>query len=200
LKLSGLALVCAIALSVATVAVGNRPNRRHWSHYANARWKFCVDYPSAWTATELQDGSGITLYPHADADSSSSPYLSISGVPDQPDVDNANIVFDDSPPLDLDGNFTRSLESLREYGHASGIRVLEKRPLKFQGFDALRTRIRYRTASNGEQLADDTFWINREYVIFTAVLFGTPRQVRALEPVYRDIVMQRFQLVCSAKR
>jgi len=199
-KRGGLAVLCAMVLGVATTGAGNRLNRKHWSHYRNTRWGFCVDYPADWKSSELQDGSGVTLYPRAHGNSTNGPYFSISGVPDQPDVDNANIVLDDSPPLDLDGNFARSLESLREYDHASDIRVLGNRRLKFQGFDALRTRIRYRTPPDRKELADDTFWVNKEYVIFTAILFGPSRQVRELEPVYRDIVMHRFQLVCPAGR
>jgi hypothetical protein len=49
----------------------------------------------------------------------------------------------DSPPLDLKGNFAGMLQNLRECGHASDIRVVAKRAFEFQGFDALRTSILY---------------------------------------------------------
>jgi hypothetical protein len=99
--------------------------------------------------------------------------------------------------------FARTLDNLREYGHASDIRVLEKRRLEFQGYDALKTKFVYQTGGDqaaATQWADETFWINKEYVIFTAVLFGQPDQVRRLEAVYQDIVTHRFQLDCPAKR
>jgi hypothetical protein len=153
--------------------------------------------PARWKAIALTDGSGVTLHPDAAADPGSGPYISISGLPDQPDVDNANIVLDDSPPLSLKGNFSRALESLREYDRASDIRVLEKRTLEFQGFDALNTSIRYRRAANSTELADDTLWINKEYIIFTAALIGRPRQVHELEPIYQEIVKHRFRLECN---
>jgi hypothetical protein len=198
-KARGWILGCAIVLAAGLSAANGR-QRAAWTHYKNARWGFCVDYPAQWEAKELTDGSGVTLYPDRDADTSGGPYISVSGLPDQPDIDNANIVLDDSPPLNLDGNFTRALDSLREYDHASDIRVLAKRTLEFQGYDALRTSIRYRTAPKGRELADETFWINKEYIIFTATLLGPPAQVRKLESVYRDMVMHRFQLVCAAAR
>ena len=197
-------LVWLFVAGAAGASAGTHRRQAGWTHYANARWGFCVDYPARWKAKALTDGSGVTLYPDTSADASSGPSVSISALPDLPDVDNANIVLDDSPVLDLEGNFARTLDNLREYGHASDIRVLEKRRLEFQGYDALRTKFVYQ-AGSGDQAgatrwADETFWVNKEYVIFSAVLFGRPDQVRRLEPVYRDIVMHRFQLVCPAGR
>jgi hypothetical protein len=199
-------IACAIALSYAGVSARGPVKAPKWTHYVNARWGFCVDYPAVWKASEPKDGSCIDLYPYPGENSGSTTYISISGVPDQPDIGNANIVLDDSPPLDLEGNFARTIESLREYDHASDIRVLEKRKLEFQGYDALRTKFLYRNRAISQagagvtQWANETLWINKEYVIFTATLFGQPDQVRRLEPVYRDIVMHRFHLVCPAKR
>lgn len=193
-------IACAIAVGAAGASAGNNQRRAEWTHYRNARWAFCVDYPAGWKATVLTDGSGVTLHPDPEADPGSRPYISISGLPDQPDVDNANVVLDDSPPLNLEGNFARSMESLREYERASDIRVLEKRKLEFQGFDALSTSIRYRTPGNGGELADETPWINKEYIIFTLTLLGRPRQVRELKPIYRDILRHRFNLECGAGR
>jgi hypothetical protein len=92
-----------------------------WTHYRDARWGFCVDYPANWKASELPDGSGVTLYAYPGSDSSNGPYISISGLPDQPDVDNANIVLDDSPPLNLEGNFSRALDSLCEASIQAGM-------------------------------------------------------------------------------
>jgi hypothetical protein len=199
MKVRGRILGCAIVLA-AGLSVANGSQRAGWTHYKNARWGFCVEYPATWKASVLADGSGVMLYPSAAAKENSGPYVSISAVLDQPDFDNAGVVFDDSPPLDLKGNFARMLQNLRVYDHASDIRVLEKGTLEFQGYDALRTSIRYRAAPNGAELADDTFWINREYVIFTAILLGQPEQVREFEPVYREIVKHRFQLVCGGKQ
>jgi hypothetical protein len=203
LRVHAAILACLIASGSAGVSAGTHRREAGWTHYANARWGFCVDYPARWKASVLKDGSGVTLYPDTSADPSSGPSVSISALPDLPDVDNANIVLDDSPVLDLDGNFARTLDNLREYGHASDIRVLEKRRLEFQGYDALKTKFVYQTGGDqaaATQWADETFWINKEYVIFTAVLFGQPDQVRRFEPVYQDIVTHRFQLDCPAKR
>ncbi len=188
-----------IVLGTAAMSATGQPRSAEWTHYRNGRWAFCVDYPAQWEANELKDGSGVMLYPDRNADPDSGPYVSISAVLDQPDFDNSGVVFDDSPPPNLEGNFARMLQNLRVYDHASDIRVLEKRALEFQNFDALRTSIGYRTV-NGADLADETLWINREYVIVTATLLGQPDRVRKLESVYRDIVMHRFQLVCPAKR
>lgn len=196
-------LACLIVAGASGVSAGTHRRKAGWTHYANARWGFCVDYPARWKASALKDGSGVTLYPDPGAGSSSGPSISISALPDLPDVDNANIVLDDSPVLDLEGNFARTLENLRRYGHASDIRVLGKRRLEFQGYDALRTKFVYQTGGDragATRWADETFWINKEYVIFSAILFGHPDEIRRLAPVYRDIVMHRFQLVCPAKR
>ncbi|MGA9884660.1 MAG: hypothetical protein WBQ34_13160 [Candidatus Acidiferrales bacterium] len=192
-------LACAIAFG-AGVSTGRTHHREKWTHYVNARWGFCVDYPAAWKATEAADKSGVTLHPRPGENSSHGPYISVTGVSDQPDVDNANIVLDDSPPLDLEGNFARSLGSLREYDHASDIRVLENRKLEFQGYAALSTKFQYRDDPDATLRSSDIFWINKEYIIFTATLLGQPEQVRRLEPVYRDIITHRFQLVCPARR
>ncbi|MGH9689468.1 MAG: hypothetical protein ACRD5K_20580, partial [Candidatus Acidiferrales bacterium] len=195
----GFILACAIAFG-AGVSAGNNHHREKWTRYVNARWGFCVDYPKDWKAEFGTDGSGIELHPYPAQDPSKATYISIGGLPDQPDVDNANIVLDDSPPLDLEGNLTRTLEGLREYNHASGIRVLQKRQLGFHGYNALSTKIGYRTPPNDTEWIDETLWINKEYIIFTATLLGQPEQVRRLEPVYRDIITHRFQLVCPARR
>ena len=196
MRLRGSMLACAIALGAGFSAANQGP-RVEWTHYANARWGFCVDYPSGWKAIALTDGSGVTLHPYAAADRGGGPYISISGLPDQPPVDNANIVLDDSPPLNLAGNFSRALDSLKQYDHASHIHVLEKRPLQFEGFDALSTSIRYRTATHGTDVANKTLWINKEYIIFTATLLGAPQEVHELEPMYHEIVKHRFRLECS---
>lgn len=200
---SATVLACVLVAGAAGVSAGKNRPQAGWTHYVNARWGFCVDYPARWKDSVLKDGSGVTLYPDAGSGPSSGPSMSISALPDLPDVDNANIVLDDSPVLDLEGNFARTLDNLRQYGHASDIRVLEKRRLEFQGYDALRTKFVYQAGGDqaaATQWADETFWINKEYVIFTAILFGHPDEVRRLEPVYRDIVMHRFQLACAAKR
>lgn len=192
-----------VAGAAGVSASKNHPQAR-WTHYVNARWGFCVDYPARWKAHVLEDGSGVRLYRDKSADPSRGPSLSISALPDQPDVDNANIVLDDSPPLDLEGNFARTLESLRKYGHALDIRVLEKRQLEFQGYAALKTKFVYQAGARHQpaaaQWVDETLWVNKEYIIFTATLSGQSDKVRRLEPVYRDIVMHRFQLVCPAGR
>lgn len=196
------AAICACAIVLAAGATGaNRgPQSASWTRYTNTRWGFCVDYPSRWNARVLTDGSGVTLYPYSGEDSSNGPYISITGLPDQPDVDNANIVLDDSPPLNLTGNFSRALDGLREYDHASDIRVLGKRTLQFQGFDALSTSIRYRMAPDGTEVANETLWINREYIIFTATLLASPQHVRDLEPAYQEIMQRRFKLDCGATK
>jgi hypothetical protein len=193
-------IACVIVVDAICVSAGNNRQRAEWMRYVNARWGFCVDYPAQWRATKLTDGSGVMLYPYPGADLKNGPYISINGLRDQPDVDNANVVLDDSPPLDLDGNFNRALDSLRQYDHASDIRVLEKRAFQFQGFAALSTSIQYRATPNGTDVANETLWINREYIIFTATLFGRPQQVRKLEPVYHDIVRHRFKLDCGATK
>lgn len=203
MKVRGAILACAIIVGATLPAAQarQRAKRANWTRYTSTRWGFCVDYPAAWKASEPKDGSGVILYPRARADARNGPYISISGVPDQPqDSDNANIVFDDSPPLDLEGNLARSLDSLREYDHASQIRVLEKRKLEFQGYEALRTKVEYREGPDAAPRSSETLWINKEYIIFTASLFGRPEQVRELEPAYRDIVKHRFRLVCSDGR
>lgn len=189
-----------IAICVVGVAAGNQWPRAAWTHYVNARWGFCVDYPAAWRASEQSDGSGVTLYPKNGADSKSDSYISIAGVPDQPDFDNANVVLDDSPPMDLEGNVTRVLGNLREYGHATDIRVFEKRKLTFQGYGALSTKYQYRNGRDGSLWLSDTLWINKEYIIITASLLGRPGEVRDLEPLYQDIVKHRFRLECGGKR
>ncbi len=198
-KAHGLILACAVAVGggFSVAKTGQLPG---WTHYVNARWGFCIDYPSGWKGSEAKDGSGVMLYPYPSRGPNSGPYISISGTPDQPDVDNANVVLDDSPPLDLEGNFRRALENLRKYDHASDIRVLERRTLEFQGYEALSTKFLYETGSNATQVADETLWINREYIIFTATLWGTPRQVDALKAAYREIVEHRFKLICGGKR
>lgn len=200
MRLASLMLACAIGLGAPTMAARNGPDRQEWTHYKNARWGFCVDYPAAWRASEPSDGSGVTLYPKNGADSKSDPYISITGVPDQPDFDNSNVVLDDSPPMDLEGNLARVLGNLRDYDHASDIRVLEKRKLTFQGFDALSTNVRYRTSTSGGDWTDETLWINDEYIIFAATVFGRPDEVSKLEPVYQEIVKRRFRLECNEKR
>jgi hypothetical protein len=195
------ALGCAIALASVAMAAGSKPGRSGWKHYVNARWGFCVDYPKEWKAKFGTDGSGIELHPFPAEDPGRATYISIGGLPDQPqDIDNANIVLDDSPPLDLEGNFARTLGALREYDHASAIRVLEKRKLEFQGYDALETKYLYEAGPSATEWQDQTLWINKEYIIFTASLIGRPEQVRRLEPIYREMVMHRFRLACPAKR
>ncbi|MGH9738919.1 MAG: hypothetical protein ACRD4X_10070 [Candidatus Acidiferrales bacterium] len=195
-KAGGFILACAIMFA-ASISAGNNRQPDEWTHYVNARWGFCVDYPASWRASEATDKLGVTLYPRPGESSRHGPYVSISGIPDQPDVDNANIVLDDSPPLDLEGNLTRRLSSLREYDHASDIRVLEKRKLAFQGYDALSTKFQYLEGPGASPWLSDTLWINKEYIIFTASLFGRPEQVRELEPAYQDMVKHRFRLVCE---
>lgn len=200
------AAVMAFVVVVGALGVSAAKNQPQvdWTHYVNARWGFCVDYPAQWKANVLGDGSGVRLYPDTSADPNRGPSVSISALPDQPDVDNANIVLDDSPPLDLEGNFARTLENVRMYDHASNVRVLEKRRLEFQGFEALKTKFVYwvgaRHRAGAVEWADETLWINKEYIIFTATLFGQPNEVRGLEPDYRDIVTHRFRLVCPAAR
>ena len=193
-------LVCAVALVTCGASSGNNRPAAAWTHYVNSRWGFCVDYPTPWKASPLTDGSGVTLYPPASTDPNRGPYISIGGLPDQPDIGNANIVLDDSPPLDLEGNFARTLETLHEYDHASEIRVLQKRKLQFQEYPALRTKFQYRTAPDGSQWLDESLWINKEYIIFTARIFGPPDEVRSLEPVYQEIVNHRFRLVCGTSK
>ena len=163
----------------------------------NARWGFCVDYPGSWKASEPPDGSGIDVYPYATEKPSSATYISIRGLPDQPTIDNANVVLDDSPPLNLEGKFTRTLGSLREYDHASDMRVIEKGKLEFQGYDARKTKLEYRGGPNATLWSSETLWVNNRYIIFTASLFGRPEQIRDLDPVYQDILKHRFQLVCG---
>lgn len=190
-------LAFAIVLRATAISAGGTKQSAQWSHCRNARWGFCVDYPASWKASEAKDGSGIKLYPRANEKASSATYISIGGLPDQPDVGNANIVLDDSPPLDLEGNFMRALDGLREYDHATDIRVLEKRKLAFQGYGALSTKYEYRRGADATLWQSDTIWINKEYIIFTATLFGRPEELRNLEPVYQDIVKHHFRLVCA---
>lgn len=195
-------LFCALVLGTCGLSPANNRSQPQpaWTRYVNARWGFCVEYPTQWRAIPLSDGSGVTLYPRPSSDPASGPYLSISGLPDQPDIDNANIVLDDSPPPDLEGNFARSLENLRQYDHASEIRVLSKRKLGFQGYPALRTKFQYRTGTDEAPWAEETLWINKEYTIFTATLFGHQDELRRLNPVYEEILRHRFHLVCAANK
>jgi hypothetical protein len=190
----------AVTLCASAISAGSAKRSAQWTRYANARWGFCVDYPASWKASEQADGSGVNLYPHPAEKSSGAAYISISGVPDQPDIDNANVVLDDSPPLDLEENLMRVLGNLREYDHASDIRVIDKRKLTFQSYQALSTKYQYRSGPGATPWLSDTLWINKEYVIFTASLLGRPEEVRELEPEYQEIVKHRFQLVCGGTR
>ena len=190
----------AIMLGAACVSAGGNRRSNEWRHYGNARWGFCLDYPADWNADEAKDGFGASLHPPA-SEHPGAAYISISAIPDEPqDLDNENVVLDDTPAPNLEQNFANELERLREYGHVSDIRVLEKRKLQFQGYEALRTKFYYRAEPNASRRSDETLWINKRYLIFAASLIGKPDEVRVLEPTYRQIVKHRLRLACGAGR
>lgn len=187
--LSALLLLCAGTLRARSF------NVPVWKHYRNARWGFCLWYPSTWKKTLTTDGSGVMLSPPQSVfPPDLQDIISVGALPNQPrDLDNPDVVINPhGPPMTLEQNF--------ELGLVKDATVLEKRKTTFDGYAALISKIRYREPVIGITWisVQILFLAEHRWVVYSLNLKCRPHELASLEPVFNEIAYRTFKLHCTA--
>src|SRR5487761_1691846 len=194
-------LMAGLTIGSSSGTPGNQAQKRNWRFYKNARWDFCIRYPATWKSIVPTDGSGIELYPQGSFKAERADYIEVGALPNQrQNIGNPSAIADNSSPLELGQIFARSLDGLREYQGASDIRVVKKLSVRYQGYSAQETVIRYHSRPRGTRWIQRTLWVNRDEVIFAVTLRARSTTYRELLPYFMQLVRHGLRITCPGSR
>jgi hypothetical protein len=160
--------------------------------YSNKNFDFCINVPSNWSYGESLTRNGATLTPNDSRGFSVPPRITVGAHANQPSET-------EHRPQTLDENIQSSIDSLREYGAATDIRILKKEEITLQQLPARVITIQYRDSQSGhEWFVKDVNLIDRENIVYFAELKCSPKDAAVLEPIF-DALAHGFHLQCRKK-
>lgn len=182
-----LALVSVVPASA--IASQAAKQDRSWKAYENARWGYCVSYPSRWVKGDAFDGAGIFVATGVKRFSRPIGEIDVEALPDS----------SEGASLTLVENRDAHLEGLKKFERAESVEILDQREMQIAGNQALFTKDRYYDPQERATWVDEIIFTERNGTVYRLELECRADQVERFEPVFQ-IFVNTFRLNCEGER
>ena len=177
-------------LCIATISVAAE-KAPQYQHYVNRRFSYCINFHKTWQLSESMTQNGVTLTPKSAEVFAHLPRISVGAHANQPSQDGRH-------PQTLDENIQAVVESLKEYGSAENIQVLDQHTSVLQGLPAKTITLRFSDRrSNSEWFLKDANLIDAGNVVYFIELRCHPKDAVILEPIFDELV-QSLHIQCKS--
>lgn len=186
----GCCIVCPMVQGFKTPSTPRQD--RAWKSYQNAKWGYCVSYPSRWLKGDAFDGAGLFV------ETGEKRFSKPLG-----EIDVAALLSPNNDAhtqnADLSSDLDTHFEVLKRFERAERVEMLDQHGLEVLGNRAIFTKDRYYDPQERATWLEELVLISRADALFRLELECRADHAARFEPVFTR-VLQTFRFDCSSSK